>query len=273
MTVKDSYVVKSVEKAVQLLQALAKDEGGGLGVSELSRRLGFNKNQTFRLAKTLEQYGLVEQDNVTGAYRLGIGLFSLAVNAHDGLSLVQVAAPVMDKLAQITGESVHLTALHHLEAVVVDVRESPQNVRLTATIGGRYPLHAGACPQAMLANLPDDLRQQVLANLPELPRYTPQTIVDSREQLAQRLATIRERGYAISDEDVDVGARSVGAAILDRTGFPVGAVSVAGPSSRLSVHALTLHAKHVCEAADEIASRLRLAAVSNYEPEKGGGVI
>lgn len=262
MDAANNYIVKSAAKAIRLLQVLGSAQETELGVSELSRRCTFNKNQTFRLLKTLEEEHFVEQSSATGAYRLGLGLFSLADRARNGFSLMRAAAPVLDRLAVATGETVHLAAHRGLEAVVVDVRESSQNVRLTATAGGRYPLHAGACPQAILAFLPVDEQDQVLRNLAGLPRYTEKTELDPTRLMA-KLRAVQERGYAVSDGDVDTMASSVGAPILDRTGYPIGAVSAAGPSSRLSPDVIEHCAQLVCAAAADISTRLGVMQEAN----------
>lgn len=254
-----SYIIQSVEKACRLLQALAADDVEELGLTELAVRLGFNKNQVFRLVKTLEVWGLVEQNPQTERYRLGTALLYLAGHVQRGMGLVRAAAPVLDRLALETGETIHLVALHGLEAVLVDARESPQPVRLTARLGGRYPLHAGACPLAILAALPADWQARVLEQAPQLPRYTDRTVVDPAE-LRRLLAQVRADGFAISDNDVDPGARAVGAAILDSSGWPVGAVSVAGPAARLSLEHLRRLGEVVRVAAAEIGARLGMTA-------------
>lgn len=250
-----SYIIQSVEKACRLLHALAAEDVEEIGLSDLASRLGFNKNQVFRLLKTLEGSGLVEYNPHTERYRLGTAVLYLAGHVQRGLGLVRAAAPVLDRLALETGETIHLVALHGLEAVMVDARESSHPVRLTARLGGRYPLHAGACPLAILAALPADWQEKVLQQVPQLPRYTERTIIDPAE-LRQVLEQVRADGFAISDDDVDQGARAVGAAILDQSGWPVGALSVAGPSSRLSIEDLQSLGQVVRAAAAEIGARL-----------------
>ena len=254
-----SYTIQSVEKACRLLHAMAADDAEALGLSELAARLGFTKNQVFRLLKTLEGPGFVEYNPQTERYRLGTAILYLAGHVQRGMGLVRAAAPVLDRLAHETGETIHLVALHGMEAVMVDARESSHPIRLTARLGGRYPLHAGACPLAILAALPSDLQEQVLKQLPSLPRYTERTIVHP-EQLRAVLAQVRADGFAISDDDVDRDVRAVGAAILDRKGWPVGAVSVAGPASRLPLETLRNLGQVVRAAAAEISARLGSAS-------------
>lgn len=269
----EAYAIASVDKAIQLLFALARWPGDGTaGVSELARRLGLTKNQVYRLLRTLERHDLVEQEPGDRRYRLGPGMLALGATARERMSLVRAARPVMDHLAGVTGESVHLIERHGLAAVVVDVRESAKPVRLTAQVGGRYPLHAGACPQAILAFLPAEQQEQVLAQLPALPRYTPRTVLDP-DRLRQVLAAVREQGFAVSDEDVDVGARGVGAPIFDGSGYPTGAISVAGPSFRLPDGVVERYGALVKQAAAEITARLGGREHALRETPGGGSQI
>ena len=252
----EAYAIASVDKAVQLLFAMARwPADKTAGVSELARQLGLTKTQVYRLLRTLERHDLVVQGPGERRYRLGPGVLALGEAARERLSLVRAARPVMDRLAAATGESVHLVERHFLTAVVVDVRESVQPIRLTARVGGRYPLHAGACPQAILAFLPDEDRERVLAQLPGLPRYTPRTVLDA-DELRRILGRVRENGYALSDEDVDPGARAVGAPIFGLSGVPVGAISVAGPSFRLPDDLIERLGALVKQAAGEVTARL-----------------
>lgn len=238
-----------------LAQLACWPDPGAAGISELARELRLTKNQIFRLLKTLERHHLVRQEPETSRYRLGPGLLFLAHGARERMSLVRAAAPVLDELAVATGESIHLVERHGLEAVVVDLRESLQPVRLTARLGGRYPLHAGASPKAILAFLPPAWQERVLSQLPGYPCYTPRTVMDPGE-LRGILARVRERGYAVSDEDVDPGARAVGAAIFDPAGLPRGAVSIAGPAFRLPMSVIERYGALVRRAAADISVRM-----------------
>ncbi|MBE3597791.1 MAG: IclR family transcriptional regulator [Limnochordaceae bacterium] len=276
----DAYAIASVDKAVRLLLTLGHMPGRAAGITELAHRLQLTKNQVFRLLKTLERHRLVDQDPGGSLYRLGSGLLVLAAMARDGLQLVRAASPTLDRLAMATGESIHLAAREGLEAVIVDVRESLHPVRLTAQVGGRYPLHAGACPRAILAFLPPEQQEQVFRALPRLPRYTRRTVEDP-EALRRELDAIRQRGYAISDEDVDLGARAVGAPIFAAGPSPsadggtwalqaVGALSIAGPTVRLPDPVLARYGEMVAAAAREISNRLGARAAVPAIPGADG---
>ena len=170
-------------------------------------------------------------------------------------SLIGVAKPYLDQVVTETGESVNLFVLSGDLAVCVDRRDSPQRVRLASVLGLSAPLHAGAVPKAMLAFLPEEQREQILARLSELPAYTEKTIRDP-EALRRQLVTIRERGYAVSDEDYDTSARGVGAPIFDERGDVVAGVSVGGPSFRVDDATLQGFAGLITRVAEKVSRRL-----------------
>src|SRR5690606_5429682 len=133
-------------------------------------------------------------------------------------------------------------------ALCCDKRDSPQGGRLVAVLGRSFPLHAGAVPKAMLANLPADEREAVLASLEDLPRYTDKTILD-RDRLAALLEVIRDQGYAVSDEDFDSAAKGVGAAVFVVYDQVVCGISVGGPTHRVDEGALSRFSLIVISAA------------------------
>ena len=159
----------------------------------------------------------------------------------------------MEELHAKTGETVHLGILDGHEAVCVDRIESRHLIRLSAEVGKRFPLHVGAVPKLLFAHLPEEQSEAVIAR--GLPAYTRHTITD-RDALRAELAEIHAKGYAVSDEDLDVGGSAVAAPIRDRTGAVVAAVSVAGPTARVSPRLHTEYRALVVEAAARISASL-----------------
>lgn len=251
------YVIASALRTLHVLSAFT-DPPHRLGLADVVSKLGLERNQAYRSLKTLEAAGFV-QATADARFDLGPAAaeLNLAANRSRGLSLLEAAAPLLDRLSHETHETVHLFMLAGEKALCVDKRDSTQSVRLVSVLGKAFPLHAGAVPKAMLANLPEAARARVLDSLADLPRYTETTILD-RERLEPLLEQIRAQGYAISDEDFDAAARGVGAAVFGPGGV-VGGVSVGGPSYRVGHDALARFAKLVSSAAEEITRRLSLA--------------
>jgi len=249
------YVIASALRTLEVLRAFARPPHR-FGLADVTVLLGLERNQAYRSLKTLEAAGfLVATDDAR--YELGAAaarLSGAAMRFHSA-SVIDVAGPVLDRVSAETRETVHLFVRRGDRAVCVDRRESPQSVRLMSILGRSLPLHAGAVPKAMLAHLPDDEREAVLADLDDLPSFTERTFRE-RDALAVELEAIRARGHAISDEDFDASARGVGAAIFDADGDVVAGISVGGPSFRIDDATLDRFAALVRAAAHEISRAL-----------------
>lgn len=225
-----SQTIGSLHKALDLIEALAED-GGEVGISDLARRLGLSKNQVFRIIKTLEEHDFVHQSE-NKAYRLGYKFLEIGQRLTSSNDLVQIALPLMEELRNATGETVHLFIRDGLRAVCVARMESPQLIRLSAQIGRRFLLHAGACPKAILAFQPESVFDAAIQRYGQ-PAYTEHTITDP-DTLKAHLAEIRQRGFAESDEDLDPLAYAIAIPIRNGDGHVDGAMSVAGPIQRFT---------------------------------------
>lgn len=252
----DRYRILSVQRAAQLLSAFLT-EPHEFGVSELSRMLGQTKNQTFRLLQTLVDEELVIFDLVSKRYRLGYRVVELGVIARRKLPLVAAAAPVMDRLARESGETVNLTTLaDDVSAICLDTRESPHQLQIQARVGGRSALHAGAITKLLLASSTDAFVSRYIDLASPLTPFTPHTITGA-EELREEVREIRRQGHAISDEDLDLGAYSIAAPIRNGTGEVVAGISIAAPKSRLDDDQLDESLILVVRAADDISRKLR----------------
>lgn len=249
------YYIDAVGRAVQLLRAFLSPPHR-FGVTELSQMTGLTKNQVFRLLRTLTAEGLLNWDPETKTYTLSYALTELGAVASRGSSLVQAAAPVLDRLAQETGETVNLIArADEFSAICIDKRDSARLLQITARIGARFQLHAGAVPKLLLAYSPSESIERYLASRQPLQRFTTHTITDPASLRAE-LAAIRERGYSISDEDLDLGACAIAAPIFDRHGVVIAGVSIAMPASRFGAAERARYREAVVTAAAEISRRL-----------------
>jgi len=253
---RNEYVIGSALRTLQVLLAFGAAPHR-FSLSELVAATKLEKSSVYRSLKTLEAAGFLSQsdDGRFGLTRV-VHLLSSAVTRERTASLVEIAAPVMDELAVVTGESVHLGALAGDQTVVLDRRESPAKVRLASVVLGQsVPLHAGAVPKAVLAYVSDDVRTRVLASLPTLPVYASRTARDAGA-LERELEQVRLLGYALSDGDFDEAARGVGAPIFDVSGEVVGGISVGGPSFRISDERLREFGTLVRDAAQRISDVL-----------------
>jgi IclR family acetate operon transcriptional repressor len=244
--------VQSVERAIRILELVA-EQPGRLGVSQLGRRLGVHKATAFRLVSTLADAGLLERVPGGSGYGPGLALVRLATTALADLDVVRQARPVLERLAEETQETVNLGVLEGHEVVNVDQVAGSHAVVNVNWVGKRTPLHCTSNGKVLLAHMPERERERVLAG--PLARPTPRTIVDP-ETLRTQLLEARSRGFASTQEELEVGLNAVAAPVRGRTGEVEAAVSVAGPVYRVPAERIPGLARTVAEAADEISRRM-----------------
>jgi IclR family transcriptional regulator, KDG regulon repressor len=244
--------LSSVATAIRLLKAFSEDEVE-IGISAMARRLGLAKSTVHRLAVTLVSEGLLEQDRENGKYHLGIALFRLGALVRRRMNVSSEARPYLFDLREKINESVHLAILDETEIMYVYNLEGTHAIRMRSDIGVRKPAYCTAEGQAILAFQPDDIIERVIAA--GLTARTPKTIT-SAEKFIRELATTRQRGCAIEDEESELGMISIAAPIRDDSGDVVAAVGIAGPVTRLSKKSIATVMPHVIATADQVSVRL-----------------
>lgn len=243
-------MVRSVDRALRLLSLVAA--AGDARVGELAATLGVHKSTASRLLATLEGHGLLRQDADAGAYRLGYRLIALAGALTEREDLVGVGRPVAEALATDLDETVNLVVLDGAHSVCIDQVLGSSSVTSVNWVGKRTPAHATASGKALLAQLP---WPRVQALLPEpLPRLTPRTVGD-HDALRRSLARVRDRGWAASVDEQELGLSAVAAPVLLPDGGVIGAVAVSGPSFRLTAEDLPSVGAATAAAAARIARR------------------
>ncbi|MCA2221579.1 IclR family transcriptional regulator [Nonomuraea aurantiaca] len=236
--------VQSVDRAIAILEILARE--GATRVTDLAVQLDVHKSTAFRLLAALEQGGLVEQSGDRGRYRLGFGVVRLAGAATAQLDLSKESRPVCLRLAEAVGETVNIAVPQDGDAVNISQVRGPAAISGHNWVGQRTPSHATSSGKVLLAF--GALR------LPAEPaRYTPSTLTEAGRL---RLAEIRERGWATTVEELEVGLNAVAAPIRGSDGSVVAAVSVSGPSYRLTPERLPEVGALLAEGAREISQRI-----------------
>jgi DNA-binding IclR family transcriptional regulator len=244
--------LSSVANAIRLTKTFSENDAE-MGISALANRLGLAKSTVHRLATTLVEYDILEQNRESGKYRLGLALFELGTLVRRKMDAASGAQEQIHALADSSGETVQLAILDHLSVLYIRIRESRQAVRMSSGLGSRAPAHCTSVGKALLAYQGADIVDQVIEN--GLPRFTPNTIVDGASLKAE-LASIRQKGYAIDDEEIEVGLRCVAAPIRDHTGRVTAAISVAAPVQRMSRKTVQATIPTVIAAAESISRRL-----------------
>jgi DNA-binding IclR family transcriptional regulator len=201
-------------------------------VAQLAELTASNRVSIHRILGSYLAHGFVRQEHQGAPYRLGFRLLELGERVVQQRELVALAHPLLEELSARSGETCHLAVLDGGEAVYVAKIESTQSIRLVSQIGARVSLYSSGLGKALLAATADDQRERLLA-LQSFERRTPRTMT-SAEQLRTDLEAIRARGYAIDDVENEEGVRCAGVPVLDHAGQPVGAISVSGPTSRVT---------------------------------------
>jgi DNA-binding IclR family transcriptional regulator len=242
--------VQSVDRALRILEILARS--GESGVTEIAGSLEVHKSTAFRLVATLEQHGLVEQVEGRGKYRLGVGLLRLAGATSARLDVVQEARPLCKQLAATTGETVNLATLSGHSALYLDQVAGPSALQPHNWVGQHIPLHATSNGKVLMAWLSDAELSDLLGRM---PAYTGQTIT-SKSKLRKELGSVRECGYAVAVDELEVGLTAIAAPVRNAHGDVICSMSLSGPTFRLSSERVDEVVPLLIEAADELSHRL-----------------
>lgn len=244
--------LSSVTSALLVLKVFSEDEAE-IGISSLAKRLGLAKSTVHRLAVTLAAEGFLEQNPENGRYRLGLALFGLGALVRRRMDVSNQARPLLGVLRDKTQEGVHLAILADTSIMYLYNLETSQAIGIRSYIGTRKPAFCTCEGRVLLAFGPPEVVTSVIEE--GLVARTPKTNTDP-VALRKTLDEVRQSGYAIDDEESEVGMRGVAAPVRDISGKVVAAVGLAGPIQRLTKKDLRALAPQVIATADAISTRL-----------------
>jgi DNA-binding IclR family transcriptional regulator len=245
--------VPALERAVLILEFLGKSRTGQT-ISQLARNLALPKSSVHRTVLTLERCGFLYLDRETGRYRLGLHLFGLANMALEGLNLREQAAPFLHKLMEKTGLTVHMAVLEHDEAVLIEKVQPLGALKVATWVGKHVDLHCTALGKALLAYR-SEAEIDDLIKKHGLLRHNENTIGSARK-LKENLVLVRKLGYALDDEEEELGIRCMGAPIFDSQGQVAAAASVSGTTSQMEPEQLGAISEQVKRTARAISYQL-----------------
>jgi IclR family transcriptional regulator, KDG regulon repressor len=238
-----------------------------LTAADISKRLRYTQSKTYRMIRTLIQYGFLTESSTTAQYSLGLNALRVGVLAQQSISLPAIARPFMKELSLLTKETVLLTALNGTKAMVLERVESQERIRYSLfQTGADLPLHCGASSKILMAFLPEEEWDQIIAG-EGLKEYTPNTITD-QDRLKTHLREIRKKGFAFSDQEADRDVRAVAAPVLNGAGQIVAGLSVAGPTYRISKKSLVPLARLVIQFAGRISLQIGRSSDAETRPER-----
>ncbi|MEJ8545563.1 IclR family transcriptional regulator [Brevibacillus borstelensis] len=221
--------LKTLDNALEILKFFT-DETPAWGVRELAKELDVSHSIIHRVLATYEKHGFLAQNQVTKKYVLGIKFWEYGQLVQKRLKLVDAIRPIMHRLCEDTGESVILTILEGIEAVDIEIVESPQKVKYELTVGNRAPLYVGASSKVLMAYLPEEKRAAVIEQ--GLSPYTANTIVDP-EKLIEDLDNIKQQGWCYSRGEYFEDTFGISIPLFNKNREIVASLSIAGPSYRM----------------------------------------
>ena len=246
----ESYSVRAVERAVQILSAL-DDEHPERSLSEIAQATGLHKATTHRILMTLLNCGFVEQAADGEKYRLGLRMAGLALGVLHHLDFRQEALPHMERLVERFQETCDLGVFDRGQVLYVEMVQSNHTLTIAARVGRHLPAHCTSGGKVLLAFLPPEVVEPVLSA--PLTAYTGNTIT-SPARLREELEVVRQRGYALDDEEFETGIRAVAAPIRDIDGSVVAAMSIPFPTNRLNPERIPEVARALVEAANAVSA-------------------
>lgn len=250
MKKKDAPIIYSLDKGLFLLETI-EQAAQPISLQELWQTLHWDKSTIYRLLVTLEKRGYIHRDPKERRYSLGLKIYALYDSLIGKLDLQQVTKSHLALLARRTGQTAHLAVGVGSCIVFIDRVVGAELLSVNTQIGAMEPLHCTALGKAYLASIEPENREELLAGT--LKKFTSRTIV-SKRGLQREMAAIRERGYAVDDEEYNEGILCIASPILNAHGLPVALVGVSGPKSRISKTRVEEYGRMIKKHAMEISA-------------------
>ena len=244
--------MNTLRKALEILEEIVESPSG-VRPSEIAKKFGMSLPNAYKYLKIFEEYGYVVK-KPDGSYIPSFKIVELSSIILRRLDIRDISLPLLSDLMVKTGQTVHLILKDGFEGVYIHKIEGANSIPMVSKIGMKIDLYSTSAGKAILAYLPEDELEEYLRNV-KLVKKTENTITDP-EVLKEKLKIIRERGYAIDDEENEPGIRCVGAAVLNHEGYPIAAVSISGAARKMTMDWIEENAHHVVECARRISSKL-----------------
>lgn len=221
------FMDKTLLKGLQVLTSVTTAERS-VRITDIADELGFTKSNAYRLLKTLEVAGFIQQNAVSKEFSPSLKLWELGMKAVGRLNLRDIAHQPILQLAELSRETVHLAVLDDLEVIYIEKIDSPEPIGAYTQLGGRAPACCVATGKALLSQMPDEVLAEKFVSL---TAYSKNTITD-RDQLIAELQQARAQGFALNRGEWRESVWGMASAITDTTGKFRAAVGVSGPQFR-----------------------------------------
>jgi IclR family acetate operon transcriptional repressor len=249
----ESGKIQSLKRAAAILDAVAR-RPEGISLAQLSAELDLRNSTAFHLIQTLVGLGFLTQLADSRRYRIGTRLFTLAAGALDETALFSLGTPILERLSAETGHAAHLAVRSKQEIIVIARTAASGLLQLAGHPGATRPAHATAIGKMLLAAMPPEDLDRVLATLP-MPAFTPNTLTD-RQALRREIDEVRRAGIAHDNCELDADVRCIAVPVHDFAGRCVAAMGLSGPAWRLSPEILQEKSRQLIAAAAELSAQL-----------------
>lgn len=249
----EKEIVQSVVKALSILELVSENE---VGLIELSKKVELNKTTVHRLLNTLIYTGYVIQNPENNKYKITSRALSLSGNFLKGLDIVKIARPYIRELSEVANEVVHLVALDGEDIVYIDKIDSENTIRMHSYIGKRIPIYSTAVGKAFIAYSDEESFDEIWKRISShIKKLTPNTITD-KEIMYEEIKKIREQGFAIDDEENELGVICIAAPIFNFKGKMEYAISISTPQIRINKERLDEFKRLIKTATNSISKEL-----------------
>ena len=252
MASKEESPSVAVERALAMLEAVAQDSEG-LSNADISRKLQIPKSSASYILRTLENQGYLNRD-ANGKYRVGLKILSLSRGALSGIDVREVALPIMRHLVEKTSLTCHLAILDGPEAVYIEKVEPPGFIRMDTWVGRRMRVHATSVGKALAAFIPQERLEKIVSER-AMEKRTPKTIT-TLPRLLKDLEKVRTQGYAVDDEENNLGARCVGAPVFNQQGAIEASVGLSGTIGQVNAQTMPRIVEALKDAARHVSMQL-----------------
>lgn len=253
MVSKEESPSVAVERALSMLEAVAL-EPEGLSNAEISRKLEIPKSSASYILRTLETQGYLNRDSTSGKYRVGLKILSLSRGALSGIDVREVALPIMRHLVEKTSLTCHLAILDGPEAVYIEKVEPPGFIRMDTWVGRRMRVHATSVGKALVAHILQERLEKIIAER-TMEKRTPKTIT-TLPRLLKELEKVRTQGYAVDDEENNLGARCVGAPVFNQQGAIEASIGLSGTIGQVNSQTMPRILEALKDAARHVSMQL-----------------
>jgi DNA-binding IclR family transcriptional regulator len=252
----------AVERALAMLEAVAQAPEG-LSNAEISRKLQIPKSSASYILRTLEAQGYLNRDGDSGKYRVGLKILSLSRGALSGIDVREVALPIMRHLVEKTNLTCHLAILDGPDAVYIEKVEPSGFLRVDTWVGRRMRVHATSVGKALVAHIPQERLERIIGEA-GMEKRTHKTIT-TMPRLLKELEKVRTQGFAVDDEENNLGARCVGAPVFNQQGAIEASLGLSGTINQVNTHTMTRIVEALKDAARHVSMQL------GYRPSRRVG--